>query len=86
MMTRQTFAAGDTVRLAHLEAVARMNTELTALRARVEALEGAVQKAADTFQHYAELHAAKPDAAKAARNYDLEREMRQALKGTPDAS
>jgi hypothetical protein len=38
-VTRQTFAAGDTVRVAHLEAVARMNAELTALRARVAELE-----------------------------------------------
>jgi len=37
--TRQTFAAGDTIRLAHLEAVARMNAENIDLRDRVTELE-----------------------------------------------
>jgi len=40
----------------------------------------ALEKARDTFRHYGDLHAAKPDEVKAKRNYDLADEMDAALK------
>jgi len=56
--------------------------ELPTLRARVGELERAVTKARDTFRHYGDLHAAKPDEVKAKRNYDLADEMQAALTST----
>lgn len=44
-------------------------------------LREAVEKARLTFNRYGDLHAAKPDEAKAARNYELADEMDRALNG-----
>jgi hypothetical protein len=55
-------------------------------RARAELLAVTAQYAADTFQKYGDMHAAKPDPVKAKRNYDLAAEMRAALIAfAPDA-
>ena len=40
---------------------------------------GALEKARDTFRHYGDLHAAKPDMDKAGRNYALAVEMQEAI-------
>ena len=55
--------------------------ELTALRTRIAELEATVRNARDVFRAYGDLHAAKPDIAKAKRNYDLADEMQRALSG-----
>lgn len=52
-------------------------------RHRIEAqrpLLEALEKAEKTFRWYGDLHAAKPDTEKAARNYELADEMRAAIK------
>lgn len=56
--------------------------ELSTLRARVAELEAALIEARDTFRHYGDLHAAKPDMVKAQRNYDLADRMEAALNPT----
>ena len=63
------------------------DTILTALQAPApqgDVVE-AVRKAAATFRRYGDLHAAKPDPAKAKRNYDLADEMDAALASLPSA-
>lgn len=49
------------------------------LREENARLREAVEKARMTFNRYGDLHAAKPDEAKAARNYELADEMDRAL-------
>lgn len=53
-------------------ALATRDTEIARLRA-------ALETARDTFTHYGDLHAAKPDETKAERNYNLARIMNVAL-------
>lgn len=49
------------------------------LIAAAPAMLAALEKAEATFRHYGDLHAAKPDEAKAKRNYDLADEFRAAI-------
>lgn len=48
-------------------------------RKLAEELAGALEQAEHTFRYYAELHAAKPDMAKAKRNEELADQMAAAL-------
>jgi hypothetical protein len=48
-------------------------------RAQIVALKLALKEARDVFQHYGDLHAAKPDPVKARRNYDLAERMQAAI-------
>lgn len=61
------------------EAIAAWNTRQSSLREKAEAMAGALEKGRDTFVHYGDLHAAKPDPVKASRNYALACEMDTAL-------
>lgn len=49
------------------------------LAERITELEKSVKIAEDTFKWYGDLHAAKPDMEKAARNYELADEMSRTL-------
>ena len=60
-------------------AVERQEQQMLAAAMRVAVLEKAVRNARDVFQNYGDLHAAKPDAVKAQRNYDLAAKMSAAL-------
>jgi hypothetical protein len=83
-MSRQTFAAGDTIRLAHLEAVARMNAEITTLRARVEALEGPLRELIWGLDNPEGLKPADVLACWRVAQMDGETAARQALQETRD--
>lgn len=52
---------------------------LQAKQGEIDRLHKAVDRAAEVFIHYGDLHAAKPDMVKAKRNYDLAGEMAVAL-------
>jgi hypothetical protein len=49
-------------------------------------LESALMLARDRFRHYGDLHAAKPDVAKATANYELAQMMEYAVKASRDAN
>lgn len=65
-------------RLDYDEATALLST-LTASQAREARAVEAITEAEKTFRWYGDLHAAKPDEAKAARNYELADRMKAAL-------
>jgi hypothetical protein len=48
-------------------------------QAYTDGLVAALEEARGVFQHYGDLHAAKPDPVKAQRNYDLAAKMTAAL-------
>lgn len=48
---------------------------ITEARKRIAELETGLIIARDTFDHYGDLHAAKPDPVKASRNYELAKQM-----------
>lgn len=61
--------------------IEQRDARIAALEGEVARLREAVTEARDTFRHYGDLHAAKPDPVKAQRNYDLAARQDAALKG-----
>lgn len=62
---------------------AALRARLAEVEAERDGLRRFVEKAEQTFRHYGDLHAAKPDQIKAIRNYDLADEACQALGAKP---
>lgn len=65
----------------HDRQMGELRAEIIALQRENARMRGAVKEARDVFRHYGDLHAAKPDLAKADRNYNLASRMNAVICG-----